>query len=104
MPHSINIPGQKVSQGSYSAFLPAALPPKLNWTPRLIGALSDADRLVGRLAGEGTRAHTFGQWAGVYCRGVAEVAEQSGHEDVVHRAWESVGERVLRELQREVAR
>src|ERR1017187_7314689 len=51
-----------------------------------------------------TRAHTFGQWAGVYCRGVAEVAEQSGHEDVVHRAWESVGERVLRELQREVAR
>src|ERR1039457_833601 len=51
-----------------------------------------------------TRAHTFGQWAGVYCRGVAEVAEQSGHEDVVHRAWESVGDRVLRELQREVAR
>src|ERR1039458_4613463 len=41
------------------------------------------------------RAHSFGQWAGVYCRGAAEVAGQAGHEDVVHRAWESVGERVL---------
>src|ERR1700678_1811412 len=41
------------------------------------------------------RAHTFGQWAGVYCRGVAKVAEQSGHEDVVYRTWESVGKRVL---------
>ncbi|HEX8799776.1 MAG TPA: Fic family protein, partial [Terriglobales bacterium] len=50
-----NIPGRKVSQGSYSAFVPAPLPPELNWTPRLIGALSDADRLVGRLAGEGGR-------------------------------------------------
>ena len=55
MAHATNIPGQKVSQGSYSAFVPAPLPPELNWTPRLIGALSDADRLVGRLAGEGGR-------------------------------------------------
>jgi len=53
--HATNIPGQKVSQGSHSAFVPAPLPPELNWTPRLIGALSDADRLVGRLAGEGGR-------------------------------------------------
>jgi Fic family protein len=53
--HATNIPGQKVSQGSYSAFVPAPLPPELNWTPRLIGALSDADLLVGRLAGEGGR-------------------------------------------------
>ena len=44
--HASNIPGKKVSQGSYSAFVPAPLPPELNWTPRLIGALSDADRLV----------------------------------------------------------
>ena len=29
--------------------------PELHWTPQLIGALSDADRLVGRLAGEGGR-------------------------------------------------
>jgi Fic family protein len=53
--NAANIPGQKVSQGSYSAFVPAPLPPELEWTPRLIGALSDADRLVGRLAGEGGR-------------------------------------------------
>ena len=46
-----------------------------------------------------SRAHTFGQWAGVHCQGAAEVAGHAGHEDVIHRAWESVGERVLRELQ-----
>ena len=27
--HATNIPGQKVSQGSYSAFVPAPLPPEL---------------------------------------------------------------------------
>src|SRR5215469_214091 len=53
--HATNIPGQKVSQGSYSAFVPAPLPPELDWTARLIGTLSDADRLIGRLAGEGGR-------------------------------------------------
>src|SRR5271154_2888827 len=55
MPKAANIPGKSVSQCSYSAFVPAPLPPELDWTPRLIGALSDADRLVGRLAGEGGR-------------------------------------------------
>jgi Fic family protein len=55
MPKAATIPGKNVSQGSYSAFVPAPLPPELDWTPRLIGALSDADRLVGRLAGEGGR-------------------------------------------------
>jgi hypothetical protein len=30
-----------------------------------------------------------------------EVAGESGHEDVVHRAWESVGERIRRKLQRQ---
>ena len=49
------IPGQKISQGTYSAFLPAPLTPVLDWTPRLIGVLSEADRLIGRLAGEGGR-------------------------------------------------
>src|SRR5437667_4999929 len=49
------IPGQKISRGAYSAFLPAPLPPALVWTPRLIGILSEADRLIGRLAGEGGR-------------------------------------------------
>jgi Fic family protein len=49
------IPGRKISLGAYSAFLPAPLPPVLDWTPRLISVLSEADRLIGRLAGEGGR-------------------------------------------------
>jgi len=49
------IPGRRVSQGAYSAFVPAPLPPVLEWTLRLIRMLSDADRLIGRLAGEGGR-------------------------------------------------
>src|SRR5471030_3224996 len=55
MPKTINIPGKKVPRGTYSAFVPAPLPPALNWTPRLIRLLSDADRLIGKLAGEGGR-------------------------------------------------
>lgn len=39
----------------YVAFLPDPLPPKLTWTAALTRALSDADRLVGQLAGEGSR-------------------------------------------------
>src|SRR2546423_13709520 len=50
-----NIPGRKVPNGNYKAFVPAPLPPKLEWIPRLVLALSDADRLIGRLAGEGGR-------------------------------------------------
>jgi Fic family protein len=45
--------GRKLPQGGYSAFVPAPLPPKLDWTPRLVRALSEADRLIGKLAGEG---------------------------------------------------
>jgi Fic family protein len=37
------------------AFVPDPLPPEVAWTPRLVRALSDADRLIGRLAGEGGR-------------------------------------------------
>lgn len=55
MAKTTNIPGKKVPQGSYSAFVPAPLPPKLDFTPRLIRVLSDADRLIGKLAGEGGR-------------------------------------------------
>ena len=51
----IHVPDKKVSQGSYSALVPAPTASRVDWTPRLIGALSDADRLVGRLAGEGGR-------------------------------------------------
>ena len=37
----------------YVAFVPQSLPPEIEWTLPLVGALSDADRLLGRLAGEG---------------------------------------------------
>lgn len=39
----------------YGAFHPDPLPPELTWTPKLVHALSDADQLLGRLAGEGRR-------------------------------------------------
>ena len=55
MAEIVNIPGRRVSLGKYSAFVPAPLPPALDWTPSLIRVLSDADRLIGRLAGEGGR-------------------------------------------------
>lgn len=55
MPKKVSIPGRKVSQGKFSAFVPAPLPPKLEWTPRLVRLLSEADRLIGKLAGEGGR-------------------------------------------------
>ena len=41
--------------GGYSAFVPDPLPPKFVWTPELVRSLSDADYLLGRLAGEGRR-------------------------------------------------
>lgn len=47
-----NIPGKLLPD---RAFEPAPLPPKFEWTPRLVAELSDADRLIGRLAGEGGR-------------------------------------------------
>lgn len=50
-----NTPGKLVNQGTYTAFLPAPLPPALEWTPRLVRVLSEADRLIGRFAGEGRR-------------------------------------------------
>lgn len=39
--------------GSYRAFVPDPLPPEIDWTPAILRSLSDADRLIGRLAGEG---------------------------------------------------
>ena len=44
----------RISDGA-RAFVPTPLPPVVEWKPRLARALSDADRLVGRLAGEGSR-------------------------------------------------
>jgi Fic family protein len=39
--------------GGYEAFIPDPLPPQLDFAPSLVRSLSDADRLIGRLAGEG---------------------------------------------------
>jgi cell filamentation protein, protein adenylyltransferase len=39
----------------YGAFVPHPLPPRLEFRDRLVRALSDADRAIGRLAGEGRR-------------------------------------------------
>ena len=39
--------------GGYRAFIPAPLPPDIALTPRLLRGLSDADRRIGQLAGEG---------------------------------------------------
>ncbi len=41
--------------GGYSAYIPEALPPRLDWSVDLAAVLSAADHAVGRLAGEGRR-------------------------------------------------
>jgi Fic family protein len=55
MAKATHIPGKRIAQGKYCAFVPDSLPPALDWTPRLIRLLSEADRLIGNLAGEGGR-------------------------------------------------
>ncbi|MCE2483142.1 MAG: Fic family protein [Alphaproteobacteria bacterium] len=50
-PHGRTVRGA----GGYSAFVPAPLPPPLVWDEELVSTLSDADRAIGRLAGEGRR-------------------------------------------------
>jgi Fic family protein len=47
--------GQNATPGLFRTTQNAPLPPSFDWTPRLIGVLSEADRLIGRLAGEGGR-------------------------------------------------
>jgi Fic family protein len=42
-------------EGGYQAYLPEPLPPRLAWSAGLVAALSQADRAIGRLAGEGRR-------------------------------------------------
>jgi cell filamentation protein, protein adenylyltransferase len=41
--------------GGYWACLPGPLPPRIEWTAELASRLSEADRAIGRLAGEGRR-------------------------------------------------
>ena len=50
-PHGRTVRGS----GGYTAFVPAPLPPPLAWDGELVAALSNADRAIGRLAGEGWR-------------------------------------------------
>ena len=46
-------PGKYVKCTGYDAFVPNPLPPEIDWTDRVIRSLSDADRLIGQLSGEG---------------------------------------------------
>ncbi len=49
-------PGKLIKAGSgYAAFVPDPPPHEIPWTPALVRSLSEADRLIGRLAGEGGR-------------------------------------------------
>ena len=41
--------------GGYRAYVPAPLPPSMSWDEGLMVSLSNADRAIGRLAGEGRR-------------------------------------------------
>lgn len=50
-PHGRRVRGP----GGYEAFVPAPLPPPLDWPPELATKLSEADRAIGQLAGEGRR-------------------------------------------------
>ncbi|HYK82032.1 MAG TPA: Fic family protein [Gemmatimonadales bacterium] len=46
-------PGRWRQANGYRAFVPDPLPPAIPWKDTLVRVLSDADRLIGRLAGEG---------------------------------------------------
>ena len=49
-------PGRLIKAASgYSAYVPDPPPHDIVWTPALVRGLSEADRLIGRLAGEGGR-------------------------------------------------
>lgn len=48
-------PGRWVRANGFRAFIPNPLAPDIKWEPALVGTLSNADRLIGRLAGEGGR-------------------------------------------------
>lgn len=56
MKKSVKMPGRQVRcPENYTAFVPDPLPPKFSWNSELVRALSDADRTIGCLAGEGGR-------------------------------------------------
>ena len=50
----MKIPGKFIkAQGNYKTYIPNPLPPAFDWDLSLVNALSDADRFLGNLAGEG---------------------------------------------------
>ena len=50
------IPGRIIKcPAGYAAYVPNPLPPRIDWRPSLLHALSEADLLLGKLAGEGRR-------------------------------------------------
>ncbi len=54
--HTGQRPGRLIKAGAgYSVYVPDPPPHDIAWTPALVRGLSDADRLIGRLAGEGGR-------------------------------------------------
>lgn len=56
MTKSLNPAGRRIRcPEGYTAYVPAPLPPRIDWAPNLIRSLSDADRTIGWLAGEGGR-------------------------------------------------
>jgi Fic family protein len=61
-------PGHLVNQDSNLAFVPAPLPPKLNFTPELIASLSAAANCVGLLAGTGRNLKSPSLLIGPYLR------------------------------------
>ncbi len=51
----------KLPQG-YSAFIPNALPPILEWDTAIVNSLSQADFLLGKLAREGSKVAEAAQF------------------------------------------
>jgi len=47
--------GRLIACGGYEAYVPDPLPPDIQFSPTMLRSLSDADRLIGKLAGEGRR-------------------------------------------------
>ena len=56
MARTRNPPGSTTKTTSgHDAFVPDPLPPEVHWEPGLVQILSEADRAIGELAGEGRR-------------------------------------------------
>ena len=59
----------------------------------------DRDAVGGDAVARDSGAYPFRQWTGVCCPAAAGLAPRTGDQSPVYRARQSLGERVLRELQ-----